>query len=211
MKGCVVAKVQKEKTKELLIPRPDIQVLRVTVKGTSPLIVHKWSTKAQRQIEDKQAKRAKKAREKRDPEAEFRAALYEIGKGKYGFPASAFKHAMIAACRFCQGVPMTFAKGAFFVMGDILLIKGSKPVMRTDIVRVPPRTGGADLRYRPEFAKWEIDLDIRYNAHLIEPDQIVNLLCIAGYSVGIGESRPSSPMKPGTNGMFEVKARGIKR
>lgn len=197
------------KVQRIEIPAPKMGVLLLTVKGTSPLICHKWSTKAQRQIEDKQAKKAQKVKDVREPEAEYLASMYQLssnGKMAYGFPARAFKAAMVAACRYCDGITMTFAKGAFFVMGDILPINKSKPHMRTDIVRVPPRTGGADLRYRGEFdTGWEVDLTIRYNANLVTPEQLMNLLALAGWCIGVGEQRPSSPMKDGTNGMFEVK------
>lgn len=200
------------KSMEINIPVPDMRILKVTVQGISSLICHRWSTKARKQIEDKQGKKARKAREVRDPEAEYLASLYPVdGNGTYGFPAAAFKHAMIGACRYCQGVPMTFAKGAFFVMGDILPIKGSKPRMRTDMVRVPPGRGGADIAYRGEFPQWSIELSIRYNTNVITPEQIMNLLALAGISIGVGEQRPSAPMKPGSNGMWEVVRKGAKR
>lgn len=191
---------------EVDIPRPQIEILEVPIIGTSPYISHKWSAKAKKQIEDKQQKKAKGAREKRDPKAEFLASMYEIPgkKGVYGIPARAFKQAMVDACRYGRGMSMAFAKGAFFVMGDLLTIKGSKPTMREDFVKVPPRTGGADIRYRGEFKEWSVVIQIRFNANLVSPEQIVNLVSIAGFHVGVGEWRPSSPMKPGNNGMFEV-------
>lgn len=202
-----MAKVKKE---TISIPAPDIRVLNVTVEGTSPLIVHRFAEKARKQIEDKQGKRARGAREIRDPEAEYEAAMYKLdGRGKYGFKANAFKLAMVDACAFCEGITKVFAKGAFFVMGDLLEIKGSKPHMRTDVVRVPPGPGGgADMRYRPEWDTWTIDLQIRYNAQLITAEQLVNLLTLAGLHIGIGEQRPSSPKKSGNNGMFTVQEAG---
>lgn len=204
MKGRVVSKKER---KEISIPRPQIAVLQVTVIGETSVITHAWSAKAEKQMTDKQQKKPQIARPKRDPEAEYRASMYELEPGKYGFKANAFKLAMISACRFCEGITMVYAKGAFFVMGDLLEIKKVKPHMRTDFVRVPPGPRGhADIRYRGEFpAGWEIDLNIRYNANLVEPEQLVNLLAIAGLHVGIGEQRPSADNKPGTNGMFRVK------
>jgi hypothetical protein len=198
--------VAKGNVEKILIPVPVTRILRVTVKGTSPLICNKFSAKAKRQIEDKKGQKAKTAKGKSDPEAEYRESLYPLdGKG-YGFKANAFKLAMVAACTYCDGMSKVYAKGAFFVMGDLLLING-KPHMREDMVRVPPGRGGADIRYRGEFDKWSIDLDIRFNANLISAEQVVNLLSIAGFHIGIGEMRPSAPLKPGTNGMFEVKTR----
>lgn len=204
-----MAKVRIETIK---IPAPDIRVLNVVVAGTSPLIVHRFAEKAKKQIEDKQGKRARGAREIRDPHAEYEAACYTLnGKGKYGFKANAFKLAMVDACAFCEGITKTFAKGVFFVMGDVLEIKGARR-MRTDMVRVPPGPQGrADIRYRPEWEKWSIDLQIRYNAQLITAEQLVNLLTLAGLHVGVGEQRPSAPKKPGSNGMFEVQQKAARR
>ena len=195
----------KQKVQEISIPVPDMRVLNVTVTGTSPLLCHKWSTKAQQIIVDKQGMKPKAGREARDPEAEFRATLYELdGRDKYGFPASAFKQAMVDACGFCHGITKTFAKGAFFVMGDLLEIKGSKPKMVTHMVREPPVTGGANIRYRGQFDTWSILLMIRYNANVISAEQVANLASVAGVHIGIGETRPSAPRKPGTNGMWTV-------
>lgn len=199
--------------KELAIPRPDMRMLHAVVRGISPLIMHAWSVKAKKQIEDKQAKAAKTAREVRDPEAEYRAAMYiysgnlngKRGKVVYGFPARAFKMAMLDAVRYCEGLTMAYAKGLFFVMGDLLPITtASGPRMREDMVRTPPRTGGANIAYRPEFVDWQITLPIRYDQNLVQPAQLLNLVAISGNNCGVGEWRPSAPMKPGTNGMYEV-------
>ena len=192
------------KAQEIVILPPKKQSIMVKIKGTSPLICHKWSAKAEKMITDKQGKRARKAREVRDPQAEFEDSMYRIDRKTYGFPARAFKQALIDSCRFCEGLTMTFVKGAFYVRGDLLPIKGAKPHMRTDTVRVPPGRGGADLRYRGEFDKWEVELPIEYDANLVTPEQIVNLVNIAGWSIGVGEMRPSAPMKPGSSGMWEV-------
>lgn len=198
---------------EVDIPRPQIEILVVGIVGISPYISHKWSEKAKKQIEDKQQKKAKSAREKRDPKAEYLASMYEIPgkKNTYGIPARAFKLAMVEACRYGEGIKMNFAKGAFFVMGDLLTIKGSKPRMREDFVKVPPRTGGADIRYRGEFTKWSVELQIRFNGNQISPEQIMNLISLAGFHVGVGEWRPSSPLKPGNNGMFEIASKRNKK
>ena len=97
---------------------------------------------------------------------------------------------------------MTFAKGAFHVLGDLLEIKGSKPKMREDIVRLNsgPKPV-ADIRYRAEFEKWSVEIPVRFNQSAITPEIITNLFNIAGFSVGIGEWRPE---KNGAFGMFEV-------
>lgn len=187
---------------QIAIPPPDIRTMTVNVIGDSPLIVHKFSEKSKKQMEDKTQKKAR-AKEARDPKAEFEAARYRLANGKDGFPCSGFKLAMVSACRFTSGVPMTLARGAVLVMGDYAEIKG-KPTMREDIGRVGNfGAKKAMVIYRPEFKNWSTRLTIRYNAQVISLEQIVNLLTIAGFSVGVGDWRPE---KNGTFGTFHVEA-----
>lgn len=180
------------------LPTMDIQVLEVELEGDSPLISHKWSTKARKQIEDKQAKKGKQARPVREPEEEFKECLYAVpGKaGVYGFPAGGFKLAAVDACSHVAGITKVEARGAFHVMGDIVPIDG-KPTMRTDMVRVG--MGSADIRYRAEFKEWSCKLTIRYNASVLSADQIVHLLNVAGFAIGVGDWRPQ---KDGNFGMW---------
>lgn len=61
--------------------------------------------------------------------------------------------------------------------------------------------GTADIRYRPEFVDWRIPVTLKINASVISPEQVANLLNIAGFGVGIGEWRPE---KNGQYGRFHV-------
>jgi hypothetical protein len=206
--GAATTSPKPKKTKSLVdltIPPILLKTVKIKIKGTSSLIMNKFSAKAQKQIADKQQGKAKNKKAPKDPKAEFEAALYYMpgSKKKYGFPAAAFKKAAISACRYVDGVSMTHAKGAFHVLGDLVEIKiKGKPVMREDTVRI----GGfgkkvADLRYRPEFRNWSCELIIRYNTNAITPEQIAHLLNLAGFAIGIGEWRPE---REGSFGMFEV-------
>jgi hypothetical protein len=197
------ATAAKKAAKEAVeIPALETGKIVITIQGITPLVVHRFSEKSRKQMEDAQqgAPRHKKAPKK--PKELFEASLYKISRGKYGFPASGFKKAMVSACRYADGITMTKAYGAFHVIGDLLPIRGSKPIMRTDVVRVgsfAKRT--ADIRYRGEFKNWEIKLPILYNKRIISPTQLAHLANLAGFSVGIGEWRPE---KGGQFGMFEV-------
>ena len=73
------------------------------------------------------------------------------------------------------------------------------PVIREDIVRVG--NGKTDLRYRPEFASWRINVIVEIDSDLLNEQDIVNLVNRAGFSVGIGEWRPE---KGGEFGRFEI-------
>ena len=190
----------KKKTTEqvgISIPQIAIQRLMVKVIGDSPLITHAWAEKAIRQIKDKQAKKATKGKEARDPEADYQAAFYRTDDGVPAMPSVAFKSAAVSACRDLD-MKMTEARGRFHVEGEFIEIIG-EPRMREDMVRVG--MGTADIRYRPEFVKWSAILTITYNSTPISPKQIINLLNVAGFGVGVGEWRPE---KNGQYGRFHV-------
>src|SRR5438046_3403129 len=139
---------------EIQIPVIEVAVLEIPLVGDSPLIMHKWSEKAKKEILDKQMKVAKKGRDAKDPEKDFEECIYYLDekKTRYGFPSVAFKCAAVSACRFTDGTKMTVARGAFHVEGELVEITGSEPKMREDMVRVG--MGTADIRYRAEFSPW---------------------------------------------------------
>ena len=59
------------------IPAIDIQRAVIKLVGDSPLIVHRWSEKAKKEILDKQQKKAKtKAHDVKDPVRDFIDSLY---------------------------------------------------------------------------------------------------------------------------------------
>lgn len=184
------------------IPPIRVQQMEITLIGDSPLICHAWSDKAKKQMLDKQMKKAKGAKEAKDPERDYKESLYEHPEGGFGFPCVAFKAAAVGACRFSDGIKMTEARGAFHVVGELAAIKG-KPSMREDMVRIA--MGTADIRYRGEFKAWSVKLLISYNADALSPEQIVNLFNLAGFGVGVGEWRPE---RDGSYGRFHVATQG---
>jgi hypothetical protein len=103
------------------------------------------------------------------------------------------------------GVEKTLVRKAIYIDGEpdkngMQLVKiNGEPKMREDMVVIG--MGSSDLRYRPEFMPWYMDISIKFNADLITPDSIINLLNLAGFGIGLGEWRPE---KSGQSGMFEV-------
>lgn len=214
------------KSTEIIEIKPiDIVTATIRIKGNSPLIVHKWSEKAKRQILDKQTKAPRSAaREAKNPVADFIDSMYWMtpvprdkseegfqeavqAGARWGFPVTAIKQATISAA-YRNGLTkdMVSLRGAFFIEGegpDLLAeIKGCVPTMREDMVRVG--MGTADIRFRGQFTNWYMDLTIQYNKNgQYTLSQIVNLMNIGGFSCGIGEWRPE---KDGQNGMYSVAA-----
>ncbi len=182
----------------IVLPRLNIQHMEIRLVGDSHLICHAWSLKARQLMLDAQMKKAKLAKEPKDPEADFRGSLYPHPDGGYGFPAVAFKSAAVDACSHVDGITKVEARGAFHIVSDMVKIDGD-PQSRQDMVRVG--MGTADIRYRGEFKEWSCKLRIRYNANVLSAEQIVNLLNTAGFAIGVGEWRPQ---RDGSFGMFHV-------
>lgn len=209
----------KTKNEAIEIPAIELETVTVKVVGDSPLIMHKWSEKAKREMLEKQMKVAKsKGKDAKDPVADFIDSIYwlegepeekteegfekaiESGKARFGFPSVAFKASAVSG-GYRAGVTKnkTFMNAAFHINGDMVEINGT-PIMREDMVRIGQ--GTADIRFRGEFPEWSALLPITYNSGAVTIEQIVNLFNLGGFSVGVGEWRPE---KSGSYGMYHVE------
>jgi hypothetical protein len=186
-------------TTTVTLPPLKIETVNVTLIGDTPLIVHRWSEKAKKQMLDKQMKKASAGKEAKDPERDFRESLYVLEDGSYGFPIIGFKAAAVTACTSIGSMTKVAARQAFHVDGEFAVIEGGEPTMREDMVRVG--MGTADIRYRGEFKQWFTTIAVKYNANVMSAEQILNLMQTAGFAVGVGEWRPE---RDGQFGRFHV-------
>lgn len=169
-----------------------INEVTIPIIGISPLVVHCFSEKAKKQIENAQNLVAKnKKHELRVPTEECQAAKHISADGWEGFPAAGFKAAMIRGAKAC-GLVMKDVQTAFFIKSDcrikqLVRIYGESE-MHCDHVRLS--SGGADLRYRPYYNTWSANLRIEFNSGVISLDQIYQIVKAGGWGGGIGEMRP---------------------
>jgi hypothetical protein len=190
---------------QVVIDQIAAESLRVPIVGTAPLLVHKFSEKAKRQMLDNMQGR-KTPKMAKDPKAEYEAAFYRTKDGAYGFPAIAFKAATVSASRFYgKSVTMTSLRQCVFVSGEpgddgqqVVRIEG-EPTMREDVVRVG--MGGTDLRYRPQFLEWSTWLEVTYVTSMLTRDSLLSLIDAGGLGVGVGEWRPE---KKGDFGTYRI-------
>ena len=185
------------------------QYIRFCIKGISPLIQHRWSEKAKRLMLEKKQGRKTKDRSPCDPEEEAREATYFTSEGDYGVPATAIKRAIISAAHKDIGVEKTLVRKALFILcsdpGGVLAMDCDEPVVGQagdgtgDPVRVG--MGSTDLRYRPYFHHWSVEVTCEIDADLLTVEDLLTLVDRAGFGVGIGEWRPE---KGGEYGRFEV-------
>jgi hypothetical protein len=185
----------------IVLPTLDVRVIPIRLVGDSPLICHRWSEKAKKQMLDKQMGVASAGKEPKDPVRDYEESLYPHPDGGHGFPTLAVKNAAVSACTSLgKSVTKVAARQAFHVVGELARIEG-EPKLREDMVRLN-NGGTADIRYRGEFPEWATTLRIRYNARVLTAEQIFNLFNIAGFAVGVGEWRSE---RDGSFGLFHVE------
>lgn len=209
---------QEQATAPKATPSEVIQITRVAretilvpIIGTAPLIVSRFSEKAKRAMLDKQQGRTT-LKEKRDPQTEYEASLYQLGEG-YGFPAVGFKKATIGGARYYgKKLTMTELRQYLFFGGEtsptesqmLVRIQG-EPKLREDYVRLAGANRSADLRYRGEFAEWNAVLKILYVKTCISRDSVLSLVEAGGMGVGVGEWRPERNGEFGTYQLDEKR------
>lgn len=174
--------------------------------GDTPLITHAWSEKARREMLSKQVKAVKVAKEARDPHEDYKASLYPLGDGTYGFPAMGFKNCLLQSAHKDRGIPRTDAMAGLWIDAQmvrtrpaltgaicdmpLLRIYGSDPVMREDMVRVGSGLNKtATLAFRAQFTVWACRLQGKFNAELINEEQLAFLINTGGTASGVGEWR----------------------
>lgn len=198
-------------TGEITLTRIGRSMAKIPIEGTTPLIVNKFSEKAQQIMLARQMGGAIQ-REPKNPEELFANAQHLLPGGGAGFPSVGFKAAIVDAARFFKGskLTMTDLRRMFFIngvpgeekanrtlltpvygkwTGDVATLQPAEPVMRQDYAR--NESGVADIRFRPEYEPWSAVLEVVYIKSLFKLDTVIALVDAAGMN-GIGEWRPAS-------------------
>jgi hypothetical protein len=197
------------------IGAPKFVTAEFNIKGTEPLVIHRFSAKTKNEMKLKmetgKAASSRKNREAKNTDDTYNEARYRSAEGWDGFHAGAFRNAMISACRLV-GFKMTLAKLSVFVEKDgvdalepqIPLIRiNGEPVKQEDMARV--ETGQPYVTVRAAYHNWAAKVRIRFDSDQFTLQDITNLVHRVGMQVGLGEGRPDSKNSAGMGwGLFEV-------
>ena len=113
---------------------------------------------------------------------------------KFVLPITGFKNAVISACRNTD-FTMTQMKQTLFFSGiehhDWAVIESeAPPIMDSRICRLAGAARTPIERFRPMWNQWSTKVNVEFDANLMTPDQVANIVSIAGYYVGVFEGRP---------------------
>ena len=196
----------------LAISAPDFGTLSFLIHGTAPLVVERFSKKAElmAKMQEGASAKNKKQREARDYDRDAEDARYRSDEGWEGVNAAAFRAGMISACRLVN-FKMTLAKLSVFVVQDGFDVADGLPLVRvygksqTFTAHTRNATGVVDVRSRPQYRDWAARLRIRFDRSQFKPEDILNLIARVGGQVGIGAGRPDSKSSAGCGwGTFRV-------
>lgn len=218
----------------ITIKAPKLIKQDITLVGDTPLIVHAWSEKAKKEMLAAQQKTSKdkKAKDIRDPFAEFVNSLYWVSHkpeedtpeafeasiaagAKFGFPITAIKQGALAACYRAGLIPNQVGMKCSFYLNaknsanlgtgsELAVIETDEPpVFREDMVKIGGMSKTSDLRYRGAFNNWKIRLTVTLiDTGVFTMESIINAINLCGCMNGIGEWRME---RDGEFGMFHVE------
>ena len=157
----------------------------VSVKGTSPLLQHRFPE------EDNPEHKSTRKKLVHNAQDDAEKALYRSPDGIVHQPATHLEMTMVkAATAFKMESKKTFKdafKGGVFVEPDTIPHKIQKwEVDKRPVVIQKARI----MRARPRFDKWELDFTITVTDDRISSNILKEILDYAGLYVGIGDFRP---------------------
>lgn len=135
---------------------------------------------------------------------------------QFGFPTIAFKKAAITACYSSGLIKSTALMRRLFHVNavnsahvgssqELAILKiEDPPELSEDVVKVGPFNNRVpDLRYRPSFRKWSVELELSLiKTGMFEMVDIVNAINMGGFMNGVGEWRTE---KDGEFGNYHVE------
>lgn len=203
---------QKTKEQNIVISSPDFGVLELIIAGTAPLVIERFSKKAElmAKMQEGQQAKSKKVRTARDYEKDAEESRYRHPDGWEGMNAAAFRAGMISACRLV-GFKMTLAKLSVFIEADGFDNADGLPIVRiygdsvTFTAHTRNATGVVDVRSRPQYRDWASRLRIKFDQTQFSATDVINLISRVGLQVGVGAGRPDSKASAGCGwGTFRV-------
>jgi len=188
-----------------------LKTVNVEIRGTSPLLVHRFSEDAE------QAKATRQMQvNHRDPREEAQKHAYVAKDGTYYINAFAIPGAMGNAganhkARGSRKSLRFIVPSAVRMTTDaVTILNGAGPATFFEVDSRPvtiPATKGRIMRHRPRFDNWGLKFDLVINDDLLSIDMAQQLLQEAGQQIGIGDFRPE---KRGPFGCFLISKWEVK-
>lgn len=202
------------KTKGKVVEEQVVEVIEVTqgrvdfcVLGKTPLILHRLSEKAWRELllPRKKTVADKAANLKHNPLEEYRASAYKSAGDdsptRLLMLATSFKGALRSVAVDIPGAAKAQIGRLTYVHNDYVGIFGV-PQLFMSITRSADMNKTPDVRTRAIVPQWAAHVSITYAKPILREQVVANLLAAAGIMRGVGDWRPEKGS--GNYGQFEL-------
>lgn len=201
----VKQELKEESKLEIVVPKLNLGVLKIQIKGKTPLLMDRFPEDVREQILDKQVGKTRGKKQLRNMDLEYEKAFHRLPNEEIGFPAQGFKSAMIESTSFVGSKDFSkkLLKGIQIVNseGNDLI-----PITYKKISKLKHYPKAGNTKISPMLEDWECELVIQYDQNNISPQDLVNLLNYAGFYYGIGIWSPRAKCG-GKYGMYEIKVK----
>lgn len=181
--------------------------IKVDLIGTSPLLMHRFSVKARRELllpSRKKNKSTLQAQLKHDPHAEFRECLYLNRDDKtpalFHLPSGMIRQAIASAALDMPGDARKTEILRWIALDDPQINLFGVPKLHMAMARSSGMNRTPDVRVRPCFPEWACSLSLTYPSQKIVTGGLITLLEGSGMLCGIGDWRQQ---KGGDFGRFQ--------
>lgn len=182
-----------------------MKLINVEIRGTSPLLQHRFSEDAEQQKATRSV-----VQDRGTPREQATAVCYKNDRGYY-FPSSWIAGSIKEAggnhkLRGSRKSAKYVVPAAIGVIESDIVINDAdgKAVKNFEVDSRPvtiPATKGRVMRHRPRFDDWSARFTLRINDKILPEEFLQQLLTEAGETQGIGDYRPQ---KFGPFGCFRV-------
>ena len=168
--------------------------IKVSIKGISPLLMHRFPSEPVEMIE------------KKSKEEQAEVVAYRNNEGTLYVPGVALNRALISGATYSKGkgrASLQKVVAAGVMVSPEYLILSNESYEIDERAVVIPATKGRVMRYRPRFDNWEVSCEIEYDENLITEEQLRRVVDDTGSRVGLLDFRPE---RKGSFGRFVVSS-----
>jgi hypothetical protein len=159
------------------------KVIRVEIKGKSPLLMHKYPMEPIEGIDKKSP----------EEQAEYAAYRDEATKILY-IPSLCLQRALVGSAVFSKGkgrASLQKVVASCVMVSPVSLFLGTKDYVVDSQRVVIPSTKGSVIRHRPRLDIWKVAFDVEYDDTLMKEEQLRKVVDDAGQRVGLLDFRPA--------------------
>ena len=157
------------------------KVVRVRIKGKTPLLMHRYPIEPIEAIE------------KKTKEEQAEISAYRLENGGLFVPGVCVQRSLVNGATYCKGkgrASLQKPAAACLMIYPENLPLGTETYVIDSRRVVNPSTKGAIVRHRPRLEEWELEFDLEYDPSLLSEQNVRDIVDNSCNRVGLLDFRP---------------------